>query len=80
MLEVGEEPDNVTKTGADSGIPALREAALRIPREVDTRGRRSGPRAAALWSEGRRSGSRRVGRLREDLGAAVWTACRPATS
>ena len=32
MLEVGEEPDGVTKTGADDSVPAPREAAWRIPR------------------------------------------------
>ena len=33
MLEVGDnEPDSMTKTGADGDIPALREAAWRISR------------------------------------------------
>lgn len=32
MLEVGEGPDSVTKTGVDGGIPAFREAARRTPR------------------------------------------------
>lgn len=35
MLEGDKEPDNMTKTGADSGVPRPREAALRIPREVN---------------------------------------------
>ena len=30
-------PDSVTKTGADGGVPAPRETARRIPREVNAR-------------------------------------------
>jgi hypothetical protein len=38
MLEVGgEEPDSMTKTSADGGVPAPRETAQTIPREVDAR-------------------------------------------
>ena len=34
MLELGNnDPDNMTKTGADGGVPAPREAARRISRE-----------------------------------------------
>jgi hypothetical protein len=37
VLEVGEEPESVMKTGADGGVPAPGEAARRIPRKVDAR-------------------------------------------
>ena len=37
MLEGGEEPNSVTKTGADGGVPASRKMARRIPREIDAR-------------------------------------------
>ena len=37
MLELGEETDSITKTGADGGIPAPREMARHIPQEVDAR-------------------------------------------
>ena len=53
MLEVGEEePNCITKTDADDGVPVPKETVRRIPQEVDARGRRSGPRAAAIRPEG----------------------------
>ena len=60
-----------------------REAARRgvCHGSVNALGRRSGPRAAALRPEGRRSGDTHVGSDDgEDLGAAAWTACRGATT
>ena len=60
MLEGGEEPDNMTKTGTDGGIPAPREAARRISHgsqhawtAVDHGSQRYGPK-------GRRSGGGQV--------------------
>ena len=53
MLEVGDnEPDSVTKTGADSEVPTPREAAWCISREKSTRVDGGAPRAAALRPEG----------------------------
>ena len=61
MLEVGEEPDNVTKIGADGDVPTSREAARRISRgnqrawtAVDHGPMRYGPK-------GRRNGGEQVG-------------------
>ena len=51
MLEVGEEPDSVTKTGADGGVPAPKEVVRRMPQEVDARGRR--------WTAGHDATARR---------------------
>ena len=71
MLELGEEEsDNMTKTKrADGGIPAPRGRRGAYHVEVDARGRRSGPRATALWPEGATQGRRECrGRRREDLG------------
>ncbi|XP_048556093.1 proline-rich receptor-like protein kinase PERK9 [Triticum urartu] len=60
MLEGGEEPDNVTKTGADGGVPAPRETTRRIPQEVDAHdgGVNHGPRR--YDPKGRRSGGGQV--------------------
>ena len=49
---VGEEIDNVMKTGTDGGVPAPVESAWRIPQELDAWIWKSGPQVAALRPEG----------------------------
>ena len=71
MIKVGEEPDSMTKTDADGGILAPREAALHIPRSSQRIGTRSEPHAVALRPEGATQ-RRSPGRCsREDSSGAV---------
>ena len=81
MLEVGEEPDNATKTGADSGVPHRG----RWCGAYTTRGQRAmmvdwpaGHGATARRGDATAAG--RSGRRREDLRAAMGTAHRGATA
>lgn len=80
MLEVGEEPDNASKTSTNSVSHAEGGGTTHT-----TRSRRAG---AVEWTAGRGAMARRgdaaaiggSGRRQEDLGVAVWTACHGATT
>ena len=67
------EPNNVTKTGADGGVPTPREAAWRIPWKVDARRRRWTAGRSATVRRGDATAAGESRRRREDLGAAAGT-------